>query len=154
VGDSITFELTSDNNSALPHWMNFNSETFILSGKPPKGTDEKLSLKLTATDKGKLKEWIVFRIYVISNPTSVNDLENKQIFSCYPNPVKNQLLLNIPWGNEEVKVRIVNVEGLILKNMVLNAGDQNIIPFEGAPGIYFIHFRQGEYQQIVKIIKQ
>jgi archaellin len=153
VGDSITFELTSDNNSALPHWMNFNSETFILSGKPPKGTDEKLSLKLTATDKGKLKEWIVFRIYVISNPTSVNDLEDNQIFRCYPNPVKDQLQLNIPGGNEEVKVSIVNVEGQILKNMLLNVGGQYIIPFEGASGMYFIHFRQGEYQQIVKIIK-
>jgi len=153
-GDSITFELASDNNSALPHWMNFNPETFVISGNPPKGTDEKLSLKLTATDKGKLKEWIVFRIYVVSNPTSVNDLEDNQIIRCYPNPVKDQLQIDIPRGNEKVKVSIVNLEGLILKNMVINDRSQNIIPFEGAPGMYFIHFQQGKYQQIEKIIKQ
>lgn len=153
-GDSISFELVSENNSALPHWMNFNPKTFVISGKPPNGTEEKLSLKLIATDKGKLKEWIVFRIYVVSNPTTGNDLEDGQIIRCYPNPVKDQLQLKIPWGNKEVKVSIVNVEGLILKNMVLNTGGQYIIPFEGASGIYFIHFRQGEYQQIIKIIKQ
>jgi hypothetical protein len=153
-GDSITFKLASDNNSAIPYWMNFNPESFVISGKPPKGTDEKLSLKLTATDSEKLKEWIVFRIYVVSNPTSVNDLEDNQIISCYPNPVKDQLQIDIPLGNEEVKVSIVNVEGRIIRNLVLNAGSPKTIPFEGASGIYFIHFRQGEYHQIEKLIKQ
>jgi hypothetical protein len=153
-GDSITFELASDNNSALPHWMNFNAETFVISGKPPKGTDEKISLKLTATDKGKLKEWIVFRIYVVSIPTSVNDLEDNQIIRCYPNPVKDQLQIDVPWGNEEVKVSIVNVEGRIIRNLILYAGSQNNIPFEEATGMYYVHSRQGEYQQIEKIIKQ
>ena len=153
-GDSITFELASDNNSALPHWMNFNPETFVISGNPPKGTDEKLSLKLTATDNGNLKEYIVFRIYLVSNPTSVNDLEDNQSIKCYPNPVKDLLQIDFPRGNEEVKVSIVNVEGQIIRNLVLNAGSQNTILFEGAPGMYFIHFRQGEYQQIEKIIKQ
>lgn len=153
-GDSITFELASDNNSALPYWMNFNPETFVISGNPPKGTEEKLSLKLTATDKGNLKEYIVFRIYIVGNPTSVYEWENNQSIKCYPNPVKDQLQIDIPWENEEVKVCIVNSEGRIIRNLVLNAGSQNNILFEGVPGMYFIHFRQGEYQQIEKIIKQ
>lgn len=153
-GDSITFELVSDNNSSIPYWMNFNPETFVIKGKPPIKAEEKLSLKLIATDREKLKEWIVFRIYILSNPTSVNELKEDQIFRCYPNPIKDQLQIDISKGNEEVKVSIVNINGQIIRNLTLSAGSQNRIPFEEDVGQYFIHFMQGRKQGIVKIIKQ
>jgi len=154
IGDVLTFVLATENNSALPYWLNFDPKTFVISGVPPKGTEENFNLKLTATDKGKLKEWIVFKL-VVSIPTAVNDRrKDNHIFRCFPNPVKDKLQINVPQGDQEAQIRIANMDGQIIKNMVLSAGSQIMFPFEGASGLYFIHFRQGEHQQIEKIIKQ
>ena len=152
-GDILTFLLSTENNSALPYWLNFDLKTFVISGKPPQGTEENINLKLTATDKGKLKEWIVFKL-AVSIPTAVNDREDNQIFRCFPNPVKDKLQINIPQGNQKAHISIGNMEGQIIRNMVLSAGSQTDIPFEGATGVYFIYLRQGEHKQIEKIIKQ
>jgi len=153
VGDVLTFALATENNSALPYWLNFNPNTLVISGNPPKGAEESINLKLTATDNGKLTDWIVFKL-IVSIPTTFNVRKDNQIFNCYPNPVKDRLQTNIPRGNQEAHISIGNMEGEIIKNMVLSAGSQNNIPFEGSSGVYFIYFRQGEYQQIEKIIKQ
>ena len=152
-GDVLTFSLSTENNSILPFWLKFNPNTLVISGKPPPGTEESFNLKLTSTDKGKLKEWIVFKL-VVSITTALNVRENIQFFNCYPNPVKDKLQINIPQGNLDVQIIIANMEGQIIKNMVLSPGSQKNVPFEGAAGVYFIHFQQGEYQQIEKIIKQ
>lgn len=151
-GDALTFVLSTENNSALPSWLKFNPETFVISGKPSQSTEGTYNLKLTATDKGKQKEWIVFKLQV-SIPTAVNTAEENHIFRCFPNPVKDRLQIIIPPGNQDAQIIIGNLEGQIIKNLVLRAGSQTVTPFVEATGIYLIYFRQGEHQQIKKIIK-
>ncbi|MBT6996818.1 MAG: T9SS type A sorting domain-containing protein, partial [Prolixibacteraceae bacterium] len=154
VGDELTYGLLGENNTALPGWLNFEPAELKLSGIPPGNATGDYRLKLTATDQGNLKEWIIF-ILNVSFPTALGDLDKNQSFSVYPNPVKNYLQTNIPQGNGEAKISISNIAGQVIKTMVLGAGSQNKIPFDGlSPGVYFINFRQGEQQQVEKIIKQ
>lgn len=81
------------------------------------------------------------------------------IFSYYPNPVKEELFLK--WEiieNISVKeIQLFNINGQILKSYSINSTETNIsIPFQEFPrGVYFVHlnFTNNE-QKSIKIIKQ
>ena len=154
IGDELTFQLSMENNSALPEWLIFDPLTLTISGNPTGEEKGVYSLKLTATDKGKLKEWLVFNLEV-SYPTAIGDQVEGAGFRVYPNPVENNLYIDIPQGNDDAEVNISNIAGQIIKTMQLSSGIAVPVSMEGIPpGIYFVQLRQGELQQIQKIIKK
>lgn len=154
AGDELTFSLSMDNNSLLPEWIQFDPVKLTVSGNPPGDAWGEISLRLSATDKLKQKQWIVFKLSV-SFPTALPGFESVQKFSVFPNPVQDFLFLNIPEGNEDAQISISNASGQIIKTLVFGAGSQNKISFsENKPGLYLVKFRQGNEEQQEKIIKQ
>lgn len=118
IGDDLSFVLSTENNSALPYWINFNPKTFVISGNPPQGTEESYNLKLTATDKGKLKEWIVFKLQV-SITTAVSDRKKNQIFRCYPNPFSERAVIQYSIPDEtHVTFTVTNLLGAEIARVV------------------------------------
>ncbi|MCA1759862.1 MAG: putative Ig domain-containing protein [Bacteroidales bacterium] len=152
-GDELTFNLTTDNNSAMPEWLDFNQETLIISGHPPQGIYAAYNLKLTATDGGGLKEFLLFRLEV-SFPTAIDDQTKSIGFRVFPNPVQSSLYIDVPVG-EDARVSISNLAGQTVKTFHLSPGLAREIPMNGIEsGIYIVRFRQGEIEKIQKIIKQ
>lgn len=153
-GDKLTFSLSMDNNSLLPEWIHFDAAKLILSGNPPGDAWGDISLRLTATDALKQKQWIVFKLSV-GFPTAVTDLKTSQKFTVFPNPVKDFMFLNVPEGNEDAQISITNSSGQLVKKLILGAGSKNKISFDdNPPGFYLIKFKQGDAEQQEKIIKQ
>ncbi len=152
--DTLNFSLSTENNSALPGWLMFNSETMMVSGIPPKGTVENIYLKLTATDKGNLKEWIVFKL-IVSVPTAVEVVGNNHLFNCYPNPFSDKLILNTLVGYQKAEIKLISSDGKVLKNLSVEAGGLHEMDFGNIrSGIYFLQMRQGIHQQTEKLIKE
>ena len=156
-GDILTFVLSTENNSALPNWLFFDPKTFVVSGSPPKGTEESLDLKLTATDNGKLKEWIVFKL-VVSIPTAVNDRKDNQIFRCFPNPFSEHAFIqySIP-AETHVTFTITNLIGAEIARIVdvKQAAGYYEYVFEAKnliSGIYFFTMKTDTNVEIQKVL--
>jgi hypothetical protein len=157
IGDVLTFVLSTENNSALPSWLNFNPKTFVISGNPPQGAEESLNLKLTAIDKGKLKEWIVFKL-VVSIPTAVNDRKDNQIFRCFPNPFSDRVSIHYSIPDEtHVTLTISNLLGAEIARIAdakQSAGNYEYI-FEAknlVSGIYFITIKTDTNFDVQKVV--
>jgi hypothetical protein len=154
VNDQLTFRLTMENNSALPGWLSFDPETFILYGYPPPGTEGSIGLKLIATDQGKLSEWLVFMLEFRLS-TSADDRQSGAQFQCYPNPVRNLLNVIVPDYSGCTRIRLINYEGKIVKclNGVLTR--RTGIAFQSiSPGLYFVECQQGNDIKVIKVIKE
>ncbi len=150
ANDELTFNLGTENNSALPEWFDFDAEQLIISGFPPAGTNTSYTLKLTATDKGNLKEYIVFTLEV-STPTAIGDVESGYIFRVYPNPVENFLHVISPHNGLVTQISISNISGSVIQTKLLDAAEKYEINLEGvSPGIYFVLLQQGNTQQMRK----
>jgi hypothetical protein len=153
VNDILTYKLSLENNSALPTWLHFNSEELTLSGNPPHEAFGIWKLKLTATDKGNLKEWMVFDLNV-AYPTAIGDLNVNNEFKFYPNPVNTNLFVQIPNSNHPAFIEIYNVSGQKIKSVQFPQGTQNKINFEEfLPGVYIINFTQGNERCQKKLVK-
>ncbi len=153
LDDHLTFSLSAENKTALPEWLIFDKETLVISGFPPQGIQAEYNLRLTATDQGRLKEWLVFSLKV-DIPTAINELKENPGFRIYPNPVQSNLYIKIPDGNNEANVSFFNMAGQLLKSTRLNPGSTNGILLNGIePGIYLVRVKQGQLEHFQKIIK-
>ncbi|NOR75553.1 MAG: T9SS type A sorting domain-containing protein [Draconibacterium sp.] len=153
VGDMLTYKISSENNSVLPDWLNFDPVTLKLTGNPPDDLYGTYGLKLTATDKGNLSEWIVFYLNV-TYPTSLDDLDDLKSFNIYPNPIHDELNISIPSGTDDAIITISDLNGRLVRNIKLGAGTQNKLLLDDIlSGIYFITLRQNDIIQVKKIVK-
>lgn len=152
--DVLKFTLSTENNSAIPSWLVFDSKTMLLTGTPPASAQGIYSLKLTATDKAKLREWLIFQLEV-AIPTATSELDADRLFSVYPNPVTDHLNYSIPMDSKPAKITVTDVSGRMVEAFVFEPGATGVISFVGkSPGIYYLKFVQGKNQQTEKIVKQ
>jgi hypothetical protein len=153
LNDELKFTLSTENNSAIPAWLIFDSKTMLLSGNPPTEAQGIYALKLTATDKAKLREWMVFQLEV-ALPTASIDFSDERLFLVYPNPVSDKLNYKIPMKTEPANISITNVSGKLVESFVFEPGATGTISvIDKSPGIYYLKFVQGEKQQTEKIVK-
>ena len=69
-GETLTYTVTQSNGQALPAWLSFNATTHTLSGTVPASV-ENLTLKVTATDTGKLSVTETFGVTVAAETPTV-----------------------------------------------------------------------------------
>ncbi len=154
VGDKLTFKLSTENNSALPAWLSFDPATLTLTGNPPGDERGVYNLKLSATDSGRLKEWLVFGLEV-SFPTAIDEQKKNEYFRVFPNPVQSELYVDVIDESKNTTISIINITGQVVKNEQISAGLAKMISMDGIePGIYFVRIRQGKLEQVTKIIKE
>ena len=89
--------------------------------------------------------------------TQTEELEESENISCFPNPVNNQLNINIE-AKGKIVVQITDISGRIVRaeepvwltgNVTLNYDISNF-----NPGIYFLQLQNGEKLETVKIVKR
>ncbi len=90
-----------------------------------------------------------------SSPLSVNENANTE-FSIYPNPVKNDLLLNSNKKSGNLKIHIFNIVGKLLSNKTSNFKIQESIDVSNlSNGIYFLNIKDENGNiEVKKFIKE
>jgi hypothetical protein len=63
----VTIQATLEDGSPLPSWLKFDPTSGTFSGKPPEGTTEELSIKVTARDNGGSEATVNFKLDVNEN---------------------------------------------------------------------------------------
>ncbi len=87
---------------------------------------------------------------------SGNNVENLRV---YPNPVQNQLFIDISsLNNQQGTIRILDVRGAVLNNIQLNSSSESSNIYELnvsnlSKGLYIIELSNGDSKSISKIIK-
>ena len=79
--EKLSYQVTQADDSALPGWLNFNSETLILSGTPTNDDVGTLSVKVTVTDRLGLSVFQTFNLVVNNvndNPTIDQGIPNQE----------------------------------------------------------------------------
>jgi ELWxxDGT repeat protein len=66
-GNSLTYNTTQENGSALPSWLSFNANTLTFSGTPPAGSSA-LAVKVIATDPSGLSVSSAFGLAMSTPP--------------------------------------------------------------------------------------
>jgi parallel beta-helix repeat protein len=89
-----------------------------------------------------------------STPTAINSLPNvnKPIVNVFPNPVTNELMIEIEANNGKADFEIVDSYGRrVLKGSLFERTGVNVGNY--SPGIYFLKIELGNSSEIKKIIK-
>jgi hypothetical protein len=99
-------------------------------------------------------------IYVEIWPTGINDIADDAKFALYPNPTSSNLMLNLE-GMEsasDVTVRIVNVQGQIVIEKVLNTiSSTETVELDVnslAPGMYNLSLKSDAFNAVKSFVKQ
>lgn len=87
----------------------------------------------------------------VSLCTGINETNNANAFSLYPNPNNGLFAIEL---TTTTKVEIINLVGQIVKATTLEVGKHNIDIQNEASGIYLVKVTTDNYQQFVKIIKK
>jgi len=99
-------------------------------------------------------------VYVEIWPTGINDISEDAKFALYPNPTSSNLLLNLE-GMEsvsDVTVRVVNVQGQIVMERVVNTiSSSETIELDVnalAPGMYNLSLESDAFNAVKSFVKQ
>ncbi len=82
----------------------------------------------------------------------INELLQKENINIYPNPIKDELIIEIKGNKEEIDFAIENAIGKqvykdqLIEKVIINTSDFN-------SGMYLVKFNNGKTVQFVKIVK-
>jgi hypothetical protein len=107
-------------------------------------------------------DWITIKSYAYnSNPydpittptlTTIRETSNNHDFNLYPNPTNDKIFINTKSINTDVKVSIINLEGIVVSSQVICTGNALDISNLKA-GIYFLKLESEDVILTEKIIK-
>ena len=89
-----------------------------------------------------------------STPTAINALPNRNIpiVNVFPNPVTNELMIEVEQNNSRKGFDLINSSGRsVLKGSLFEKTTVNVTNF--SPGIYFLKIEQGNSCEVKKILK-
>jgi hypothetical protein len=144
------------NNMAILSWLSFDAATRTLKGTPPALSTGIHQIKLTASDQELAKEWMVFNLNV-SFPTAIDQIDNSESFSVYPNPVSDFVKLNFPENLRSAKLnlRVTDVKGKVFKSgETIEEGSKSLYLGDLPAGVYFVIVQNEKSIFTRKIIKR
>ncbi|MDD7885078.1 T9SS type A sorting domain-containing protein [Flavivirga sp. 57AJ16] len=95
--------------------------------------------------------------YLPSGTLSLNKSKKRQIkVSLYPNPILQERALNIQIQDSQIQyinfIQVINMQGQILKSILLENESHVKIEMNYPKGIYFVKINQGDITHVEKII--
>ncbi len=86
-------------------------------------------------------------------PTGIAEAD-KNVIAVFPNPVAETLNVQIS-GNENGEVRIIDLQGKLIKAVTVNSQNRTAIPVAQLPaGMYFCQYKTGKNTKTIKFIKK
>ena len=92
--------------------------------------------------------------FVIENSVGVTSLSNEWKLSVYPNPAKDQFVIDFNFNSDtDVRFEMLDMIGQLLKQstMQYNVGKRTIDASRLESGIYLLRFTNGKSQQIIRV---
>ena len=93
------------------------------------------------------------RIYQESTTTSVGELCMSQMIVS-PNPVSNHALIRTPAEAEGSSVVVYDLQGRLLKSIVVQGEETSVDMSDWSPGIYLFKIRGANANPTFKVIKK
>ncbi|RXK61660.1 DNRLRE domain-containing protein [Lacibacter luteus] len=94
------------------------------------------------------------RTMMTAADVSVTNAGNKLSVQAYPNPSAQEFKLNVQTGSDEkVNVKVMDLQGRIIREMQVVAGQNFRFGSELKAGIYFVEVTQGKQSELIKLIK-
>lgn len=144
-------ELTSNAENASYQWLDCDENNAPIAGET--------NAKFTATKNGKYAVQVTQNgCTAVSECVEVTGVGVRNTFAekikMYPNPVKDNLTLDLGAQYTEVTVKITDVQGQLVEK--LHVKDSRLIRLTApyAPGIYLITLVSNEREAVMKLVKQ
>jgi len=141
VPNAVKYEYALTSTAAKPMGGQVTTDTFYLSGTLSAGTMHYFQLR-TICSTGAVSNWLTI-------PIGVQGLQ------VYPNPVNDMLNIRLNGLAGSVsEIMIVDAMGRVMSRVRLNNSAAAINTRSWAPGIYLVHYNDGEAKYSVRVIKQ
>jgi len=98
----------------------------------------------------------IFDIFLakVTNSVKINELNNQEYFSVFPNPAKDKIVIEIPDVTEECNLTIVNIEGHRLLQQIITEPTTTIDVGTLPSGVYLVKVAGEKRVQVGKFVKQ
>ncbi len=140
-------------------WLVYKRSTVSLSTDLQANNNPKLVFRITfnGNDTG-VKGNNRFDNVTVEGDTlssvSINQMENRQTnVIAYPNPANDHLNFDISYG-QTAEITLINLQGKILLNSVINDKQRSLDISQLSPGIYFIFVKIDDHEQKIQFTKQ
>jgi len=133
----------------IPNWLIYNSETNEISGIPSNDNIGLNQICLSVSD-GLLNTEICFDVNVI-NTTNIMWFSDSDI-TIYPNPLFDKLNIELP-NNNANRIRIINLQGQIINEYLINSNFTTIDTKHLKSGIYMLSITNGNTSTTKRFLK-
>ena len=160
VDDFINDTPRADANSQFACNLNLNSCSDTINGIDlPNMVENYMDYSSASCQVAFTKGQVGIMRAVLENQREQLVLNNNEIFkdendvSLYPNPTSG--IVNFEFSNpqNEIEVRIVNLQGKILKSTIFSKNQSASIGIPGSPGVYFVIVISGKSVSSYKVLK-
>lgn len=86
------------------------------------------------------------------NISGVNE-EALNAVKVYPNPISNELMLEVGEDNEHLQVEISNITGQLVYSQSISSNLSTVSTTEWQPGIYFLKLTNGSNSKVIRLVK-
>jgi hypothetical protein len=145
-GERLFYDVTYDNNDALPQWLTFDDCTRELSGTPAMKDTGVHHMKITVSDMFGASVEENFTLTVSKLVGIATDETGHAVFDIYPNPAKEFVRIRIEKLNvSEITVKILDVSGREMLSKKHKVSNTDVF----SDGLDIRGFTPGLYQVIV-----
>lgn len=78
---------------------------------------------------------------------------SNDILKLYPNPAKETLIVSLPNDKKSSQIQIVNINGILIRNITSSGPETNINISDLQPGIYLVRAHGSDGVKIGKFVK-
>ena len=92
--------------------------------------------------------------FVVENSVAITSLSNEWKLSVYPNPAKDQFVIDFNFNSDtDVRFEMLDMIGQLVEQstMQCNVGKRTIDASRFESGIYLLRFTNGKTQQIIRV---
>ena len=127
-----------------------NTSTGVLSVANGAALNADFTLVVKVLDNNNLSSQATITINII--PTGIESTGNNSTIKVYPNPVSDELIIEIEGNNDRSYFEILNSTGnIVFKG---NLSERTIVPTTSfSPGVYIIKIENSNFFKFIKIIK-
>lgn len=141
------------NNGVFMYWKSTDSNPFTMAAASAIRKDSVyVNVHTAANPNGEIRGQIVHESYCYLNSSSVNEVEAKDVFTIYPNPVQNSLTVNLK-DSETASLVIYNSIGqVVMSSEITQNSEINTSALNS--GIYTIEIMTENGVATMKFIKE